>query len=68
MWMYLLGVVTAPLLAPVVKPVFRGLVKSTILLGDEIKKVADSVREDIGDIAAETRQKKAGDQATVINP
>jgi hypothetical protein len=68
MWMYLLGVITAPLLAPVVKPVFRGLVRGTILVGDEIKKVADSVREDIDDIATETRQNKAGDQAPAGNP
>lgn len=59
MWMYLLGVITAPLLAPVLKPVFRGLVKGSILIGEEVKKVAESVREDIDDIAAESKPKTA---------
>lgn len=55
MWLYLLGVLTAPLLTPILKPAFRGIVKGSILLGDEVKKVAESVREDIQDVAAETK-------------
>jgi hypothetical protein len=50
---YLIGVVTAPLAARVLKPLLRGIVKSTVSLGLELKKAAAEVGEEFQDIAAE---------------
>ncbi len=68
MWLYyLLGVVTAPLVGPLLKPAFRGIIKGSILLGDEVKKCADSVREEIDDIKAETMAKTQQPVSTHTN-
>lgn len=50
---YLLGLVTAPLMAKVVKPLLRGTVKTTVGLALQVKKVAAEAVEDVQDLAAE---------------
>lgn len=50
---YLLGLVTAPLIAKVVKPILRGTVKTTVGLALQAKKLASEAVEDVQDLAAE---------------
>lgn len=50
---YLLGLVTAPLVAKLAKPILRGTVKATIELGLQAKKMAAEAVEDLQDLAAE---------------
>lgn len=50
---YLAGLVTAPLVAGVVRPLVRGAVKTTVTLGLQVKKLAAEAREESQDIAAE---------------
>lgn len=50
---YLLGLVTAPLMVKVVKPLLRGTVKTTVGLALQVKKVAAEAVEDVQDLAAE---------------
>lgn len=52
---YLVGVVTAPLVVAVVKPVVRGTVRATMDISMQAKKVAAEAREDYQAIAAEAR-------------
>jgi uncharacterized protein DUF5132 len=61
---YLIGVVTAPLVARVFRPLFRGVVKTTVGVALEAKRAAAEVREEFQDIAAEaTVEKAAADEA-----
>lgn len=61
---YMVGVVTAPLVARVLKPLFRGVVKASVGITLEAKKAAAEVREEFQDIAAEaTVAKVAADNA-----
>jgi len=61
---YVVGVVTAPLVARVLKPLFRGVVKASVGITLEAKKAAAEVREEFQDIAAEaTVAKVAADKA-----
>jgi Protein of unknown function (DUF5132) len=66
MWFYLLGVITAPLLTPVLKPIMRGIVKTAVVLGEEAKTMAASVREDYSDMAAEARSTAAAAKAPTL--
>ncbi len=50
---YLIGVVTAPFVAAVLKPLLRGTVKTTVALGLQTRKLAAEAREEFQDIAAE---------------
>lgn len=62
---YLIGVVTAPLVARVFKPLFRGVIKTTMGVALEAKRAAAEVREEFQDIAAEASvEKAAADEAT----
>lgn len=56
---YLIGVVTAPLVVAVAKPVVRGTVKATMAIGLTAKKAAAEAREDLHVITTEAR----GDEA-----
>ena len=56
---YVIGVVTAPLVVKVFKPLFRGLVKTSVELTLEAKRAASEVREGFQDIAAEATFDKA---------
>lgn len=61
---YMVGVVTAPLVARVLKPLLRGVVKASVGITLEAKKAAAEVREEFQDIAAEaTVAKVAADKA-----
>ena len=60
---YLIGVVTAPLVARVFKPFFRGAIKTTMGVALEAKRAAAEVREEFQDIAAEaTIEQQAAEQ------
>jgi hypothetical protein len=50
---YLIGVVTAPLVAKVVKPLARGTIKTTIGIGAQAKRLVAQTVEDFQDLAAE---------------
>ena len=60
---YLIGVVTAPLVAKVVKPVVRGVVKASVGLAIEVKKAAAEAGEEIQGLAAEVSSDKASQAA-----
>jgi Protein of unknown function (DUF5132) len=61
---YAVGVVTAPLVARFLKPLFRGIVKASVGATLEAKKAAAEVREEYQDIAAEAAlQKVAANKA-----
>ncbi|MGH3801150.1 MAG: DUF5132 domain-containing protein [Pseudonocardiaceae bacterium] len=61
---YVIGVVTAPLVARVFRPLFRGVVKTTVGVALEAKRAAAEVREEFQDIAAEaTVERAAADEA-----
>lgn len=60
---YLIGVVTAPLVARVFKPLFRGMIKTTMGVALEAKKAAAEMREEFQDIAAEATVEKAAEDA-----
>lgn len=61
---YLVGIVTAPLAAKIIKPLFRGVVKTTVGVAMEVKRVAAEAGEEIQDIAAEVSvEKVAADKA-----
>lgn len=50
---YLIGLVTAPLVLRVVKPLFRNATKTTIEIGLKARKLAAEAIEDLQDLAAE---------------
>lgn len=50
---YLIGLVTAPLVGLVLKPLLRGAVKTTVGATLQVKKFAAEAAEDIQDLAAE---------------
>jgi uncharacterized protein DUF5132 len=56
---YVIGVVTAPLVVKVFKPLFRGLVKTSVGVTLEAKRAASEMREEFQDIAAEAAFEKA---------
>jgi hypothetical protein len=58
---YLIGVVTAPLVVKIVKPIVRGTVKATVGLALEVKKAAAEAGEEFQDIAAEVSSDKAAE-------
>lgn len=60
---YVIGVVTAPLVVKVLKPLFRGLVKTSVEVTLEAKRAASEVREEFQDIAAEATFEKAAPPA-----
>ena len=51
--LFLVGLATGLLLPRIWKPALRQTVKGTMLLTDEVRQIADQVREDIEDISAE---------------
>lgn len=51
---YILGLVTAPLVAKLAKPVLRSTVKATIEIGLQARRIAAEAVEDLQDLAAET--------------
>ena len=55
---YLIGVVTAPLVARIVKPIVRGTVKTTVGLAMEAKKAAAEAGAGFQGIAAEVSAAK----------
>lgn len=56
---YLIGLVTAPLAAKVIKPLLRGTVKTTIEVGLQAKKLATDAAEDLQNLAAEATAEMA---------
>lgn len=50
---YLIGLVTAPLVGAIIKPLLRGTVKTTVGIGLQVKKLAAEAREEFQDITAE---------------
>lgn len=50
---YVIGAVTAPLAAMVIKPILRGTVKTTIGVALQVRKLAVEAAEDLQDLAAE---------------
>lgn len=50
---YLIGVVTAPLVARVLRPAVRGIVKTTVAVALEVKRAAAEAGEQFHGIAAE---------------
>lgn len=48
-----LGVVLAPHVSQLLKPVTREAVKGAMLIGNQLRRTAAEVREDLEDIAAE---------------
>lgn len=67
---YFIGVVTAPLVGMIVKPLVRGTVKTTIGVGLQVKKLAAEAAEDMQDLAAEASaefvQSEADTQTEVV--
>ncbi|MGH3828909.1 MAG: DUF5132 domain-containing protein [Pseudonocardiaceae bacterium] len=57
---YLVGVVTAPLVVWLIKPIVRGAVKTTVALTLEAKKAAAEASAQIQGIAAEVDAAKVG--------
>jgi hypothetical protein len=55
---YLIGVVTAPLVAKIVKPLVRGTVKASVGLALEVKKAAAEAGAEFHDLAAEVSADK----------
>ena len=66
MFPYLIGVVTAPLVAKVVKPLLRGVVKTTVAVGLEVKRAAAEAGEEIQGIAAEVGSTKRANGAKIV--
>lgn len=56
---YLIGVVTAPIVAKILKPLVRGTVKTTVAVALEVKKAAAEAGEEFQDITAEVNATKA---------
>lgn len=50
---YLVGVVTAPLIVKIVKPVLRGVVRTTVGAALEVKKLAAEAAGDVQNLVAE---------------
>lgn len=60
---YLLGVVTAPLVVKIVKPIVRGTVKASVGLAMEAKKAAAEAGEEFHGLAAQARADRAIESA-----
>jgi hypothetical protein len=58
---YLIGVVTAPLVVKIIKPLVRGTVKASVGLALEVKKAAAEAGEEFQGIAAEVTSDKAAE-------
>jgi Protein of unknown function (DUF5132) len=56
---YLVGVVTAPLVARVIKPMIRGITKAAVGVALEMRRAAAEAAEEFQDIAAEVAATKA---------
>ena len=66
---YLLGLVTAPLVARLAKPVLRSTVKATIEIGLQARKIAAEAVEDLQDLAAEaTAEMVAAEMTATTGP
>jgi hypothetical protein len=68
---YILGSLTGPLVATVIKPLMRGAVKTTIGIGLQVKKLAAEAAEELQDLAAEAGAERAasdGKPATAAIP
>lgn len=50
---FLVGVVAAPLLGAITRPLARGVIKGGILVKRQLDKVAAEVKEEVQDLAAE---------------
>lgn len=61
---YLIGLVTAPLVAKIIKPILRGTVKTSVEVGLQMKKLAAEAAEDFQDLAAEANAEMAAAEAT----
>ena len=64
---YLVGVVTAPLVAKIVNPLVRGAVKASVGLALEVKKAAAEASEEIQGLAAEVSSEKASEAAMGVD-
>ncbi|MGH3983435.1 MAG: DUF5132 domain-containing protein [Pseudonocardiaceae bacterium] len=60
---YLIGVVTAPLVVKIVKPILRGTVKASVGLALEAKKAAAEAGEEFHALAIEASADKAAEAA-----
>ena len=56
---YLIGLVSAPLVAKVAQPIVRSVVKTTIELSLQARKLAVEAAEDLQDLVAETSAEMA---------
>lgn len=71
---YVVGVVTAPLVGKIIKPLARGVVKTTVGVALQVRKLAVEAGEDLQDFAAEVSADFAASEvgmqsgATVSNP
>lgn len=61
---FLIGVVTARFAGKILRPIWKGMVKTTVVVAAEAKKAAAEMREDIQDISAEVSVERAADEAT----
>lgn len=60
---YLIGLVSAPLVAKFAQPIARSAVKATIELGLQARKLAAEAAEDLQDFVAETKAEMAAAEA-----
>ena len=61
---YLLGLVTAPLVAKLAKPVLRSTIKATIEIGLQAQKIAAEAVEELQDLAAEATAEMVAAEVT----
>ena len=61
---FLIGVVTARFAGKILRPIWKGMVKTTVVVAAEAKKAAAEMREDIHDISAEVDYDRAADETT----
>ncbi|MER7753834.1 DUF5132 domain-containing protein [Kitasatospora sp. NPDC097643] len=62
---FLVGLIVAPLAKRIAKPLLRGIVKTSIGLVVEVKKVAHEASEGIQDLAAEVTAEMSGSDVAV---
>jgi len=55
---FALGVLLAPVIRPLMRPVFVEMVRATLLAVDEVQRVSVTVREDIEDAHAEAKAQR----------
>lgn len=60
---YMLGLITAPFAAAVIKPLLRSSVKAAVGIGLQVRKLAEEAREEFQDVAAEVSAEMAAAEA-----